>query len=111
MTTEQIEALFYSVIEEKAIYKNLIGISEDKIYNWRKSRGSKPTIGDMLNVLYQLNKISILLNGAVKPMPKEWIPVSEYTHTFSIPTSAIRGDLNLPPKIEEKLIKSIKPKK
>jgi hypothetical protein len=104
MTTEQIEVLFHSVIEEKAIYKKLNDISEDKIYNWRKGRGAKPTIGDMLNVLYQLNKISIFLNGVVKPMPKEWIPVSEYTHSFSIPTSAIGGDLNLPPEIEEKLI-------
>ncbi|MBW4362492.1 hypothetical protein [Flavobacterium taihuense] len=59
MTTEQIEVLFYSAIEEKAIYKKLKDISEDKIYNWRKNRGSKPTIGDMLNVLYQLDKITI----------------------------------------------------
>lgn len=62
MTTEEIEVLFHSVIEEKAIYKNLIGISEDKIYNWRKGRGSKPSVGDMLNVLHQLNKISLIVN-------------------------------------------------
>lgn len=59
MTTEKIESLFYGAIEEKAVYNALTGISEDKIYNWRKGRGAKPTIGDMLNVLYQLNKIKI----------------------------------------------------
>lgn len=59
MTTEHIEELFYSVIEEKAIYNKLKDISEDKIYNWRKGRGAKPTNGDMLNVLFQLNRITI----------------------------------------------------
>jgi hypothetical protein len=62
MTTTQIEVLFNQVIEEKAIYNELIGISEDKIYNWRKGRGAKPTVGDMLNVLYQLRKIKISLD-------------------------------------------------
>lgn len=59
MTTEQIEELFNAAIEEKAIYNQLQGVSENKIYNWRKGRGAKPSIGDMLNVLYQLRKIKI----------------------------------------------------
>jgi hypothetical protein len=59
MTNTEIETLFNQVIEEKAIYNELTGISEDKIYNWRKGRGAKPTIGDMLNVLYQLKKVVI----------------------------------------------------
>ena len=59
MTTEQIEALFNAAIEKKAIYNELEGISENKILNWRKGRGAKPSIGDMLNVLYQLRKIKI----------------------------------------------------
>jgi hypothetical protein len=63
MTTAQIESLFYSILEEKAIYNELTGISEDKIYNWRKGRGAKPTIGDMLNVLYQLKKVTITANS------------------------------------------------
>jgi len=62
MTTQQIESLFYSLLEEKAIYNDLTGISEDRIYNWRKGRGAKPTIGDMLNVLYQLRRIKISLD-------------------------------------------------
>jgi hypothetical protein len=62
MTTEQIEALFNTAVEEKAIYNELEGISEDKIYNWRKGRGAKPSIGDMLNVLYQLKKIKITVD-------------------------------------------------
>jgi hypothetical protein len=59
MTTSQIEELFSIAIQEKAIYHKLEGITEDRIYNWRKERGVKPTTGDMLNVLYQLNKIKI----------------------------------------------------
>lgn len=63
MTTEQIEVAFKAAIEEKAIYNELTGISEDKIYNWRKGRGAKPSVGDMLNVLYQLNKITVTPNS------------------------------------------------
>jgi hypothetical protein len=63
MTTEQIELLFKAALEEKAIYNELTGISEDKIYNWRKGRGAKPSIGDMLNVLYQLKKITVAINS------------------------------------------------
>lgn len=64
MTTEQIEILFQETINNKeaygkALYKQLEGVTENQIYNWRKQR-TKPTIGDMLNVLYQLKKISIL---------------------------------------------------
>jgi hypothetical protein len=59
MTNTQIEKLFFETIEETAIYNKLEGISEDKIYNWRKGRGRKPTIGEMLDVLYQMNKIVI----------------------------------------------------
>ena len=63
MTTEQIETLFFETINNKeaygkALYNQLEGVTENQIYNWRKQR-TKPTIGDMLNVLYQLNKIQI----------------------------------------------------
>jgi len=60
MTTDQIKSLFAAAIEEKAVYNKLEGISEDKIYNWRKGRGNEPTIGDMLNVLYQLKLVKII---------------------------------------------------
>jgi hypothetical protein len=59
MTNAQIEKLFFETLEEKAIYNKLEGITEDKIYNWRKGRGRKPTTGEMLEVLYQFNKITI----------------------------------------------------
>ena len=59
MTNTQIEKLFFETIEETAIYNKLEGISEDKIYNWRKGRGRKPSLGEMLEVLYQLKKITI----------------------------------------------------
>jgi hypothetical protein len=63
MKETDIKALFSSVIEERGIYNKLTGISEDKIYNWRKGRGAAPSIGDMLEVLFQLNLISISKNG------------------------------------------------
>lgn len=66
MTTDQIEKLFIDTIQEKAIYKKLIGINEDKIYNWRTGRKTAPNLGDMLNVLYQMKKISIVINDSIK---------------------------------------------
>ena len=58
MTTGQIKNVFLEAIQEKAIYNKLEGITENQIYNWRRNR-TTPSIGDMLGVLYQLNKISI----------------------------------------------------
>jgi hypothetical protein len=65
MTNLQIEKLFFETIEETAIYNKLEGISEDKIYNWRKGRGRKPTTGEMLDVLYQLDRIEVKLSTKV----------------------------------------------
>jgi len=66
MTTEQIEILFHETINNKeaygkALYNQLEDVTENQLYNWRKQR-TKPTIGNMLNVLYQLKKISITSN-------------------------------------------------
>lgn len=58
MTPTQIESLFNEVIQEKAIYNQLEGITRNTVFNWLNKR-SVPTIGDMLNVLYQLKKISV----------------------------------------------------
>lgn len=63
MTTTQIEVLFKEVIQEKAIYNKLEGITRNHIYNWLNDRGAKPTVGEMLNVLYQLKKISVTANS------------------------------------------------
>lgn len=62
MTPSQIEALFHEVIQEKAIYNKLEGISRNTVFNWVSKR-TIPSIGDMLGVLYQLKKISILDNN------------------------------------------------
>jgi hypothetical protein len=62
MTTEQINALFLEAIKEKAVYNKLEGISRNLIYNWNNNRGTPPTTGDKLNVLYQLKKIAITQN-------------------------------------------------
>lgn len=58
MTPLQIDQLFDQVIAQKAIYKKIEGMTEDKIYNWRKGRIT-PTLGDKLCVLYQLKLIKV----------------------------------------------------
>jgi hypothetical protein len=58
MTPTQIEELFHEVIQEKAIYNKLTGITRNTVFNWVSKR-TTPTIGDMLGVLYQLNKVEI----------------------------------------------------
>lgn len=59
MSQEDIEILFFDAIQEKAVYNDLEGVTRNHIYNWLKGRGAKPTIGEMINVLYQLNLIEI----------------------------------------------------
>ena len=61
MTQTQIEVAFKEAIEPKAIYNQPEGITRNTIFNWLNDR-SKPTIGDMLNVLYQLKKITVAIN-------------------------------------------------
>lgn len=69
MTEKSVEVLFFTHLEEKAIYNKLEGISEDKIYNWRKGRGRKPTFGEMLEVLWQLGKIEIKYSPTIYVVP------------------------------------------
>lgn len=54
----EIEKLFFTVIEEKAIYNKLQGITRNTVFNWLNKR-TIPTLGDMVNVLYQLKLIEI----------------------------------------------------
>jgi hypothetical protein len=61
MTETQIATLFFEVIKEKAIYNKLDGITRNSVFNWLNER-STPSIGDMLNVLYQLKKIKITVD-------------------------------------------------
>jgi len=58
MKPSEIESLFFTVIEEKAIYNKLEGITRNTIFNWLNKR-TIPTLGDMVNVLYQLKHIKI----------------------------------------------------
>ncbi|WP_396153712.1 hypothetical protein [Flavobacterium sp.] len=59
MNQIEIDLLFNQVIQQRGIYNKLEGVTENMIYNWRKGRGKKPSIGDMLGVLWQLNLIKI----------------------------------------------------
>lgn len=67
MTTTEIETLFKETLLITGVSKRLEGISKDVIYNWRKNRGNPPTTGQMLDVLWQLNKIKISNESNSKP--------------------------------------------
>ena len=58
MTPLQIEKAFHIELNKRGIQRRLPGITEDQVYNWRKGRKA-PTFGEMLHVLYLLNKITI----------------------------------------------------
>ena len=58
MTPLQIEKAFHIELNKRGIQSRLPGITEDQVYNWRKGR-KVPTFGEMLYVLYLLNKITI----------------------------------------------------
>ena len=58
MTPLQIEEAFHIELNKRGIQSLLPGITEDQVYNWRKGRKT-PTFGEMLHVLYLLNKITI----------------------------------------------------
>lgn len=56
-----LEKLFLEAISEMAVYNKLQGYTKDNLYNWRKDR--KPyTRGEMLDVLSQLEIITITIN-------------------------------------------------
>lgn len=92
MTNQEITGLFYYVIQEKAIYNKLEGISRNTVFNWLNER-STPTVGDMLNVLYQLGKINIVLNDVVKSIDRE----------YTISSIPVEGMINLSPEEVKKV--------
>lgn len=72
----EIKEAFFKAIQEKAIYKKLQGISDDKIYNWLNDR-QKPTVGDMINVLHQLGYLELkLIKEIPEPRLKNKVNVS-----------------------------------
>ena len=91
MTPEQIKILFEEAIQEKAVYNKLEGISRNLIYNWNNNRGAKPTVGDMINVLYQLNLIEIIDScGIYAKMPN----IGDVAYFFGEPQPEIIEDRN-----------------
>lgn len=75
MKKEEIEKLFFETINQKATYgkalhKKLSGVNDDKIYNWKKGR-QIPSIGDMLDVLYQLDLIKVSLLSVSNESPNK----------------------------------------
>lgn len=58
MTDNEIINLFSEAIKERGVYSK-INVSADVVYNWKNNRGSSPTLGQMLEVLYRLKLIKI----------------------------------------------------
>lgn len=58
MTEIEIKTLFIEAIKERGVYKK-IAVSWDVVYNWKNNRGSKPSLGQMLETLYRLELIKI----------------------------------------------------
>ncbi len=56
MTEEQIRKKFFEAISERGVYKK-IGWSVTKVSNFKTRL--EPTLGDMLEALYKLEKITI----------------------------------------------------
>lgn len=103
MTTSQIEILFHETINHKeeygkALYNQLDGVTENQLYNWRKQR-TKPTIGDMLNVLYQLKKIEIIPSSSWNKVSDDLKKLSYILNNNG--TNAIVGSNKLPEMIED----------
>lgn len=64
MTQDEIKELFYRAIQEKAVYNKLDNISRNQVYNWNEKR-TTPTLGNMLEVLYQLKLINLSSNERI----------------------------------------------
>ncbi len=58
MTENEIKEMFFEAIQERGIYKN-INVTRAVVYNWKNNRGSEPSIGQMLDVLYRIGLIKI----------------------------------------------------
>ncbi|WP_339836422.1 hypothetical protein [uncultured Flavobacterium sp.] len=61
MTQNEITELFYKAIQEKAVYNKLENISRNQVYNWNEKR-TTPSLGNMLEVLFQLKLINVSSN-------------------------------------------------
>jgi hypothetical protein len=59
MTEDKIKELFFSAISERGVYKK-IGWSITKVSNFKTRL--EPTLGDMLEALYKLDKIKVTPN-------------------------------------------------
>lgn len=63
MTEEEIKNLFFFAIQERGVYKK-IGWSKSKLSNF-KTRVT-PTLGDMLEALYKLEKIKLKVDESAE---------------------------------------------
>jgi len=62
MTEGKIKEMFKEVVQDRGVYVKL-KVSRDVVYNWKHGRGAAPTIGQMLEALYRLDKIKITVNN------------------------------------------------
>lgn len=61
MTEAKIKEMFKEVVQDRGVYAK-IGVSRDVVYNWKHGRGTAPTLGQMMETLYRLDKIKIDVN-------------------------------------------------
>lgn len=61
MTKAEIEFLFNQALHQRGLLTKL-GVSRNIIYNWREKR-TIPTLGEMLEVLFELKIINVTENG------------------------------------------------
>lgn len=61
MTEAKIKEMFKEVVQDRGVYAK-IGVSRDVVYNWKHGRGTAPTLGQMMETLYRLEKIKIDVN-------------------------------------------------
>jgi len=62
MTEGKIKEMFSEIVQDRGVYSK-IGVSRDVVYNWKHGRGAAPTLGQMLETLYRLDKIKIDVNN------------------------------------------------
>ena len=72
MTPSEIEVVFNEILHKETkhgetLQAKVSGLSRNTVFNWRKGK-TKPSLGDMLHVLYELDEIIIERINGTKPI-------------------------------------------
>lgn len=66
MTNKEIKEVFTAEIKKRSALSSLPNVTKHQLYNWRHGI-TEPALGDMLEVLRTLGKITITRNTDGKP--------------------------------------------